>query len=150
MDFFSARKVLIIVFFLIFLFFLFFVYTLSKSRILNNNIPTPTIFPSLTPALSIPAVSVTPQYAPDEIIIKYKTGKAPDEMTESEFEEVNKVFTKAGVVSQEKLYKEKSSILKNYYLLKLKPGTSVLESINLIKTLNQIEYAEPNFTYKTQ
>lgn len=149
MDFFSARKVLIIVFFLIFLFFLFFVYTLSRSRVLNN-IPTPTAFPSLTPVLSAPATSISPEFSPDEIIIKYKNGKAPDEMSGSEFEEVNKIFTKAGVISQEKLYKEKSSVLKNYYLLKLKPGTSVLESIDLIKTLDQIEYAEPNFTYKTQ
>lgn len=151
MDFFSARKVLIIVFFFIFLFFLFFVYALSKSRVLNNgNFPSPAVFPSATPMLSLPVSSITPEFAPDEIIIKYKNGHLPEEMSGPEFEEVNKVFTKAGVVSQEKLYKERSSILKNYYLLKLKPGTSVLEAIDLIKKLDQIEYAEPNFTYKTQ
>lgn len=103
---------------------------------------------TLSPYPSTP-LNIKPSFMPDEIIVKYKSGQSPDEIINNDKKtKLNESLDKAGVISQQKL-NQSSPVFKSYYLLKLKQGTDVLKAIELIKTIDEVEYAQPNFVQKT-
>ncbi|MDO8657951.1 MAG: hypothetical protein Q7K55_04375 [Candidatus Levybacteria bacterium] len=103
---------------------------------------------TLSPYPSTP-LNIKPSFMPDEIIVKYKSGQSPDEITNNEKRtKLNESLEKIGVISQQKL-NQSSPVFKSYYLVKLKQGTDVLKAIELIKTIDEVEYAQPNYIQKT-
>lgn len=113
----------------------------------NNNsskvLPTPQVYPSII------ASPMPTEFVPEQLIVKYKEGKTPEEITDlAEKRKMEEIFDKAGVLSQEKMGKN-DSFLKNYYLVKLKPGTKVEDAVNLFKQLEEVENVQPNYVYKT-
>lgn len=121
----------------------------------NNNLPSPTqqILPTAFPSgiKPSPLLSLAPSsYVPDELIVKYKSGKTFDEITDiDEKKKMEDVFNRAGVMSQKKMYTDSSSTLKNYYIFQLRQGVNIINSINLINGLDEIEYVQPNFIQRT-
>ena len=90
------------------------------------------------------------EYAPDEIIVKFKAGTSD--------ETISVINSKNKVVSSEKILKknpkavenEKTKILKKQgldriYLLKLSKQTDINKIINSYKKNSNVEYAEPNY-----
>ncbi len=132
----NLHRLLIGVFVVIIVFFSAFFLVFLKSK---------SIFPK-PPAAAPP----TPTYVSDEIIVKYKTGQTPDQMGEAQKKAVQAVLDEGGVISQEKVYDSINPILKNYYRLKLKRGANVLKSKEILKKLDAIQSAEPDYIYSTQ
>ena len=90
------------------------------------------------------------QYAPDEIIVKFKEGTSDDT--------ISVINSKNKVVSSEKIMKknpkavenEKTKILKKQgldmiYLLKLPKNSDVNEMVGKYNKNPDVEYAEPNY-----
>ncbi|MCL5970449.1 MAG: hypothetical protein M1450_03045 [Patescibacteria group bacterium] len=144
---FLERKTVIFAVLVIFLLFAgFYIFVLSKNEPENIGVlPTPVLTPE-TAVSKAPA----PEFAPDQIIVKFKEGFAIDEIkNESEKRELINSLQKTGVESWEKLYKNtEDPTLKNYYILKLKKGTDVLEIAEKLKSLKEIDNAEPNYVQK--
>lgn len=123
---------------------------ISPSPVENTPGVTLTTEPKITqsPYPSTP-LDIKPSFVPDEIIVKYKSGQSPDEIIDNDKKtKLNEFLEKIGVISQQKL-NQSSPVFKSYYIVKLKQGTDVLKAIELIKTIGEVEYAQPNFVQKT-
>ena len=157
-NFSGIKKIIIIVFAVIILLlitFVVFFYSRSKSTEIGGRVfPTSSIViePSITPTAikPPPLLSLAPSsYVQDELIVKYKMGKALEDITDdAENKKIQDVFDNAGVATQRKMYPDNGSVLKNYYIFQLKKGTNIINSINLIKELDEIDYVQPNYIQK--
>lgn len=116
----------------------------NKDQPLPPPKPTPTLTPSaISPVKSTPNVNPTSTFVPDQLIIKYKSGQTPEELTSQRKEEIQKIFNEAGVLSQEKLYPENAA-LKGYFMLKFKKGINLENAKDILNTIPEIENAEQN------
>ncbi len=148
----SSKKTILIVLLIILIIaisLLFFLFFNQKEKSTN-----PTIIPTVNPQISMATsgqlapssgVQITPEFVPDEVIVKYKTGQSPDEIKdENKKNKLEDSLQRIGVLSQEKLYNSDDPILKRSYLLKFKKGSDILNAIEKLNKLEEIEYAEPN------
>ena len=136
------KTILIVIFLMILLFAGLSILVLSRNDQENIGIlPTPTLTaePAISPVL-------TPEFVPDQIIVKFKTGQSIDEIKDgNKKKELKNKLKNIGVVSEEKVFKNTDDpLLKNYYILKLKKGTDVLETKKILENLPEIESAEPD------
>ena len=125
------RKLLIIGFLLIAV-LLFFGFLFIKSKETKNleNLPKKSIPKGTT-------------YVQDQIIVKYKDGVNPLDL--------EKKLKEIGVISQEKLYKDTNdSVLKRYFIFKLKKGVSVEKIYEILNSFKEVENAEPNYIIHVQ
>ncbi len=105
-------------------------------------------------------------FAPDEIIVKFKKGLAiqpaflaVDNIAVTGLRSIDDLHKKLNVTSMDKVFKGKPKLLKrraaiqqsdlpdlsNIYKLKLKPKTDVLKAVSMYKDDPNVEYAEPNY-----
>jgi len=104
---------------------------------------SPTVYISKSPSPTVVA-SPTAAFVPDQLIIKYKYGQTPEELTAQRDTEITIILDQAGVLSQEKLYSSQDSTLKRYYVLKFKKGTNLESAKETLSTIPEIENAEQN------
>lgn len=102
----------------------------------------PTVPPTPTPTPG-EAINYTDPfkmpYIPDQLIVKFK-----DRYTLEEIENLRSVLSKIGVISQEPVFDSDDPSLRNYYLLKFKPGTDIKKIKEELDKIPEIEFAGPN------
>lgn len=122
----------------------------SVSSIINGKLsqsgpittPTPTASRLVTPTdMPIP----TPEFVQNELIVKYKMGMGPDEISKERKTEIGKVYKELGITLEKRAFEASSSAFKNYYLLNLKTQLKLEEVISKLKTLPEIENVEKNY-----
>lgn len=94
------------------------------------------------------------RYVPDQIIVKYKPGQSPEELSSAgktgERENLLSSLKEIGVVSQKKLFDSESSLIGNYYVLSLKKGISIPDAYKQMTRVPQVENAAPDYILKVQ
>lgn len=80
----------------------------------------------------------------DELLIKYKKGKTPEDQTAEQKTRIKKIYDQLGVTSEKKLYNSQDPILRTSYVLKFKKGTDVRKIIDTLKNIPEIENAATN------
>lgn len=93
------------------------------------------------------------KYVDDQIIVKYKNGQTPDDLVKSGNTKKEKSLAEAllsmGVKSQKKLFTSVDSLLNDYYLLLLKPGTNIPNLYNKLLTVPEIDSITPDYVLTT-
>jgi thermitase len=84
-------------------------------------------------------------FVADQLIVKLK-----DSYTEAELKRLKDKFDELGVVSQEKAFQSNHPSLKNYYILKFKPGTDIKRVGQELINLPEFLEVEPNYIITTQ
>lgn len=79
-------------------------------------------------------------YVEGELITKYK-----DKYTFDEIMRLKSKLEEIGVVRQEKAYEGEEGYLRNYYLLKFKPGTDLKKVAKQLSDFKEIESFHPNY-----
>lgn len=99
------------------------------------------------PEQNIPKKTFAPTapHRTDQLIVKLKESYARGEL-----ERLKKKFDELGVESQEKLADSDDPSLKNYYILKFKPGTDIKKAGQELINLEELEDAEPDYYMFTQ
>lgn len=106
------------------------------------------------------------KYVPNQIVVKYASGKSPEELEkaiqtqpaffekllgakspEEILQEEKDIDAKAGVVLKKKVFSSNNPSLSRYYLLFLKSGSDVKKVQDLYLQNNFINKTEPNFIY---
>ncbi len=126
--------------------------TFSKKTKQPSPIPAPTA--SLTPTRELPfspsptKFQLPPEgsYVPDQLIVKYKSGQSPEELkAPNKLEKIESADIQAGFLSKERLYKDTDdSVLRTYYLIKLKQGSDLLKAVNIYKNLEEVGNVDVN------
>lgn len=98
--------------------------------------------PTLPPFPSIPVV-------PDELVIKYREGMSPQNLSVNQKKQLEEALANLGVVSSEPMFEEAGAPLDRYYLIHLKPGTNLEGATNAIYQLEEVEHVGPNTLYET-
>ena len=123
---------------------------LSVSSIINGKLnqlgpiitPTPTASRLVTPTdIPIP----TPEFVQNELIVKYKMGMGPDEISKERKTELGKVYKELGITLEKRAFEASNSAFKNYYLLNLKTKLKLEEVMLELKALPEIENVEKNY-----
>lgn len=95
------------------------------------------------------AIPPTAEYVPDELLVSYKDGKAPHQISEPEKAELDEQLRVLGVISQEKAYVDISEgELSRSYLLKLENGLDIVTLQDELSDINGIVSSQPNFIYR--
>lgn len=93
------------------------------------------------------------KYVDDQIIVKYKGGQTPEEMVKNGDTEKERSLAASllemGVTSQKKLFTSVNSLLNDYYLLILKPGTNIPNLYNKLLTIPEIDSITPDYILTT-
>ncbi len=84
-------------------------------------------------------------YEPDQLIVKLKSNYTKEELLV-----LDKAFSQAGVLGQQKAYKSKKSYLNDYYLLKFKKDTNLPKAKSILDSTGQIEVSHPNYIFQIQ
>lgn len=84
-----------------------------------------------------------PEYVKNQLIVKLK-----DKYTTQELASLQKKLTDLGVVSQQKQFETNDPALKNYYILKLKPGIDAAEVEKQLKNMPEIGAVELDIIMK--
>lgn len=96
------------------------------------------------------AVMPTAEHVPNELIVLYKEGTSPHELSEGELEDLNTKLSDLGVVSQEKAYSQvESGELTRSYKLKLQKDIDLVRVQEMLSSINGILSSQPNFIYHT-
>lgn len=89
------------------------------------------------------------RYVEDQIIVKYKDGQSPEELKEKgdtgKEKSLAENLLSMGVTSQKKLFTSVDSLLKDYYLLLLKPGTNIPELYKNLTKVPEIDGITPDY-----
>lgn len=89
------------------------------------------------------------KYVEDQVIVKYKDGQAPNELSPEKEESLNNKLTSLGVKSQEKLFTSVDEFLKNYYLLYLRPGTNIQDLYKKLSDIPEVDSITPDYILDT-
>lgn len=96
------------------------------------------------------AVLPTAEYVPNELIISYREGKAPHEISEEKRVDLQERLNALGVISQERAYTEVSTgELTRSYILKLNEEVDLVELQERLADIKEIASSQPNFIYQT-
>jgi hypothetical protein len=138
--------IIIIVIVLCILFFLFaFIFFLNMNR--KPIAKTPVLNPSPTIEVK-PTLQPFPpkgQYVEGQLIISFKNGRGIEDLSIERSKEIQEIFRQAGVISQEKIYKDSTDpALKNFYILHFAKGIDIEKAAQKIYELPEIKGAEPN------
>lgn len=87
----------------------------------------------------------TAPFVADQLIVKLR-----DSYTKEELERLKKKFDELGVVSQEKAFQSDDPLLKDYFVLKFKPGTDIKRVGQELINLRLLSEVEPNYIITTQ
>ncbi|MFI5265398.1 MAG: S8 family serine peptidase, partial [Candidatus Levyibacteriota bacterium] len=94
------------------------------------------------------------EYVSDQILVKYKAGQSPEELTSAGKTAQEKILatslTAIGVTSQQRLFSLQNNGLENYYLLSLKKGLSIPAVYAALTAIPEIENATPDYILKIQ
>lgn len=94
------------------------------------------------------------RYVSNQIIVKYKEGQTPEALDKAGNMEQKKSLDKAlfaiGVVSQERLFLTEDELLKNYYLLNLRPNSNIPEVYNQLLHVPEVDSITPDYILNTQ
>ena len=82
-------------------------------------------------------------YVPDELIVKLK-----EEYTKEDLQTLDAKFKELGVIGEKKAYNSDKEYLRNYYVLKFKPGTDLRKVKQEFDTSSLIEVSHPNYVLK--
>ncbi len=118
----------------------------EKGESIKINISTTTTTTNLTNSPT-PADGLlpTPEVVEGELIVKYKQGMGPDEVSINRKTEIDKILADLGMISEEKMYESSSSALKNYYIINFEKDVNLDSMIDEIKKLPEIENVEKNY-----
>lgn len=97
--------------------------------------------PTLPPFPSVALV-------PDELVIKYREGMAPQNLSPDQQKQLDAELANLGVISSKVMFEEAEAPLDRYYLINLKPGTNLEEATNAIYQLDEVEHVGPNTVYE--
>lgn len=112
-----------------------------------TQIPEPTgiVTPTFEVKPTLPPFPEKGGYVENELIIEYKEGMSPDELTDNgQRSRLAQALADAGVISQKKLYQSLDPKLKNFYVLTFQNGVDVQEVSKIIYQLPEIKGVEPN------
>lgn len=94
------------------------------------------------------------RYVSNQIIVKYKEGKTPEALDKSgkmeEKKSLDKELFEIGVISQERLFLTDDILLKNYYLLNLRPNSNIPEVYKQLMRVSQVDSITPDYILSTQ
>ncbi len=118
----------------------------EKNESIKINISTTTsTVNSSSPTTSVESLLPTPEVLEGELIVKYRQGMGPDEVSIERKTEIDKIFSELGISSQKKMYESTSSALKNYYIINFEKDVNLDNMISEIKKLPEIENVEKNY-----
>lgn len=96
------------------------------------------------------AILPTAEYVPNELIVSYREGKAPHELSEEKKLDLEKRLSVLGVISQERAYSEVTSgELTRSYALKLNENVDLVQLQEQLSEIREIASSQPNFIYHT-
>lgn len=98
--------------------------------------------PTLPPFPSAPLIA-------DELVIKYREGQAPQNLSENQKKELENSLANLGVISSQAIFEKAGPPFNRYFLVKLKPGTNLEKATKKIYQLDQVEFVGPNTVYET-
>jgi len=96
------------------------------------------------------AIPPTAEYVPNELIVSYREGKAPHQISEEKRLELEQRLSLLGVISQERAYLEVASgELTRSYTLKLNENVDLVQLQEQLAEVKEIASSQPNFIYHT-
>lgn len=123
---------------------------LRKPSAQNTNTITGTPPPSsLTkfPTITLPPAGT---YVQNQLVVKYKSGMAPDELTDrTKLQEIDTADKAINTLKKEKLYTDTSEPLSLFYVITLNQGADLAKAISIYQSLPEADKVQTNGIVKT-
>lgn len=132
---------------LIFLFFVLFMALIGEITFLIKGTKKQAERITSSPVLPTTEATLPPTgtFVEDQIVVKYKSEQSPDQLKDkAKLDEVNKADLDAGVIKKVKLYTTETEPLNLYYVLTLRQGTDLKETIKIYQRLPEVANVEIN------
>lgn len=114
----------------------------DQSRIATPESPSPTVVITLPP---------TGTYIEDQLIVKFKPGQAPDELSDpAKLQEIRKADTEAGMIQRTKLFAQNTGELGQYYAIVLKQGSDLRKAMQIYQALPEVAEVQTNGIVEAQ